>query len=224
MNTGWLDLFGWPKISWVFLPFGLLAALLYRFRRIEALLLSSVFFSLVLFYLSYWIGSSLYGPRYFYEGLYSLALLSGAGIALLAGWPIRPGLPWPNVRGWRRARPLAVTALVALLVGFNLVFYLPQRMEKMHGLYGANRARLQPFLSPAAQQMAPALVIVHVQNKWREYGALLELQTPFLDTPFIFVVSRGPEANRNVAARFPGRNVYHYYADEPYKLYTNPRQ
>lgn len=223
LNMGTLDLFGWPAISWIFLPFGLLAALRYKFKRLEALLLSSVFFSLVVVYLSYWIGSSLYGPRYFYEGLYSLALLSGAGIALLAGWPVRPGLPWPKVSGWRRARPLAITALLALLVAFNLLFYLPQRMDKMSELNGANRARLQPFLSPAAQEMAPALVFVHSLNSWTEYGALLELQSPFLDTPFIFAMSRGSVVNRVAAAQFPRRAIYHYYADEPYKLYTNPR-
>ena len=231
LTAGWFDLFGWPKISWIFLPFGLLAALRSHARRVEALLLSSVFFSLVVFYLSYWIGSSLYGPRYFYEGLYSLTLLSAAGIALLAGWSITTQRNEPQSlpdqpshrRDWNRLRPLAVTTLVALMVGFNLVFYLPQRMQMMHGLYGISRERLKPFLSRSAQQYTPALVIVHILGKWTEYGALLELENPFLDSPFIFAMSRGPETNRLLELQFPDRAVYHYYADQPYKFYSAAR-
>jgi len=218
LRVGAYDLFGWAAYSWVFLPLGLLAAL--RNRRL--LLLGSVFPSLVVLYLAYWIGANLFGPRYYYEGLYSLTLLSAAGIALLAGWPTRPGEPWRSFTGWRRARPLGVTGLLALLLSLNLAFYAPLRVGGMHGLYLVNRARLQPFLSPQAQEYTPALVIVH-PDKWTEYGALLELQDPFLDTPFIFVISRGRAADEAVSAEFPNRSVYHYYPEEPYVFYTSPR-
>jgi 4-amino-4-deoxy-L-arabinose transferase-like glycosyltransferase len=86
------DLFGWGKFSWIFLPFGLFAAI--RYRMGKALLLGSVILSLGVFYLAYWIGSSLFGPRYYYEGLFSLTLFSALGIAYLAGWPVRPGDAW----------------------------------------------------------------------------------------------------------------------------------
>ena len=72
------------RYSWIFLPFGLWAAR----RNPKALLIGSVVISLVLVYMSYWIGATLFGPRYYYEGLFSLTLFSAAGIAWLAGWPI----------------------------------------------------------------------------------------------------------------------------------------
>ncbi|MBN1147735.1 MAG: glycosyltransferase family 39 protein [Anaerolineales bacterium] len=222
LRAGRYDLFGWGSFSWIFLPVGLLAAL--KDRNGRTLLLSSVFPSLVIVYLAYWIGSSLFGPRYFYEALYSLTLLSAAGVALLAGWPTRPGDAFPQARGWRRARALAVASLLALLVAANLAFYTPMRLGHMFGLYGVQRSHMQPFLAPETQKFAPALVIVHTKSKWIEYGTLLELETPFLDTPFIFVISRNPEANAAVIAHFPERHVYHYYpVDEPYVLYTAPR-
>ena len=221
LRIGSHDLFGWAAYSWIFLPFGLLAIL--RERNWRALLLGSILPILVVLYLGYWIGSSLFGPRYFYEGLYSLTLTSATGIAFLAGWPINEGQPWPNYSGWRRIRPLAVTALVTALVSYNLIVYTPIRLGKMHGLYGVSRSHLEPFLTPSAQDLTPALVIVHPADGWIEYGTLIELETSYLDTPFIFVISRGPRVDNALAQDFPERGVYHYYPDEPYSFYTQPR-
>jgi hypothetical protein len=93
----------------------------------------------------------------------------------------------------------------------------------MHGLYGVSRSHLEPFLTPSAQDLTPALVIVHPADGWIEYGTLIELETSYLDTPFIFVISRGPRVDNALAQDFPERGVYHYYPDEPYSFYTQPR-
>lgn len=223
LTVGWSDLFGWLKLSWIFLPFGVWAML--RQRNGQALLVVSVIPCLVIIYMAYWIGSHLFGPRYYYEGLYALAMTSAAGIAWLAGWPTCPHQPFPNYTGWRRWRALGVTAVVLLLVASNLFFYTPIRLNGMFGLYGVERAHMAPFQTPEMQKLAPALVIVHVKNDWIEYGTLLELQDPYLDTPFIFVISRGTEQNQAVARAFPGRHVYHYYPlDDPYTLLDEPKQ
>lgn len=216
--VGQHDLFGWGSFSWIFLPFGLVASL----RNRRAWLLGSVIPSLVVLYLAYWVGSALYGPRYYYEGLFCLSIFSAAGIALLAGWPLQPQTPFPSFQSWHRLRPLALTAVLALLVAGNLLFYTPIRVGGMFGLYGVQRSHLRPFLLPSAQENTPALVIVHSSRGWIEYGRLLELQTPYLDTPFIFVISRYPEADQNVIRHFPERKVLHYFPDEPYNLYTTP--
>ncbi|MFN2176825.1 MAG: ArnT family glycosyltransferase [Anaerolineales bacterium] len=221
LRVGNQDLFGWLGFSWIFIPFGLFASL--REKNWRALLAASVYPSLVLVYLAYWIGSSLFGPRYFYEGLYGFTIMSAAGIAWLAGWPLRRDDPWPVYEGWRRVRPLAVTALLTALVVFNLFAYLPPRLDRMRGLYGVSRSHLEPFLTEGAQELAPALVIVHPQKKWIEYGTLIELQNPYLDTPFIFIITRGPQVDQEVAREFPNRAVFHYYQDQPYTLYTAPR-
>lgn len=222
LRTGRYDLFGWGAYSWIFLPFGLIALLWNRNWR--ALLLASVFPSLVVVYLAYWIGSSLFGPRYFYESLYSLTLVSAAGIAWIAGWPLQEKEPFPNYSGWRRIRPLAMTTILTILLATNLLFYTPMRLGNMFGLYGVQRSHTTPFLLPSTQELAPALIIVHTKHEWIEYGTLLELQNPFLDTPFIFVISRKPETNAAVISQFPDRSVYHYYpADDPYTFYTIPK-
>lgn len=216
LQAGFPDLFGWGYFSLCFIPLGLITIRRNPLARLPA----SVFPSLVLVYLAYWIGSSLYGPRYYYEGLYSLTLLTAAGIAWAAGWPTRPGDPWPVVKGRVWARPFLVTVLVSLLVSTNILYYVPLRVGGMHGLYGVQRTRLEPFLAPATQSLTPALIIVH-PKKWTEYGALLDLENPMLNTPFIFVYTGGVLDDQAVAAAFPQRTVYHYYPAEPYVFYSS---
>jgi len=219
LRVGWKDLFGWLKYSWIFLPIGLLSL----FRNRGSWLLGSVFPMLVLVYSAYWIGSSLFGPRYFYEGLFSLTLFSASGIALLAGWPTRPGETIQKRGGWQRARPLAVTFILAILVSANLLFYTPIRLNGMNGLYKIQRSYLEPFQTTDAQELTPALIIVHPSKKWIEYGRFLELSDPFMSGEFIFVYSRGAITDAIIVKHFPDRNVYHYYQDEPNRFYTGRR-
>jgi len=87
LNAGWHDLYGWGGYSWLFLPFGFLAAL----KNWRGLLAGAVFPSLLFIHIFYWIGSELFGPRYYYEGLYSLTIFTALGISWLAGWLRQPG-------------------------------------------------------------------------------------------------------------------------------------
>lgn len=215
--TGTYDLFGWGGFSWVILPLGLWAAR----RNVRGLLLGSVTVSLVLVYMTYWIGATLFGPRYYFEGLYSATLFTAAGIAWLAGWPSR--LNETNVRhtGWRKLRPLLVTFLLGITVVVSMLFYLPDRLNGMYGLYDIEKADQQPFQTASAQSFTPALVIVHTQ-RWMEYGALIDLEDPDLTTPFIFAWSISSSTDSVLGRQFPNRTVYHYYPEQPFQLYTQP--
>jgi hypothetical protein len=222
MNLWWgaHDLFGWGKYSWIFLPFGLIALCLKKNWR--ALLVGSVFFSLVLAYGFYWVGFWGFGPRYYYEGLYSVTLLSAAGIAFLTGLPIEPGGSWVKFTGWQRLRPLAVLVFLIFLISSNLIYYTPNRLAGLHGLYDMQREMLHPFEIAEEQGFTPALVIVHA-SIWTEYGVFLELSNPYFDSPFIFALSRTAHENTELGQYFPERRVYHYYPDRPYTLYPQPR-
>jgi hypothetical protein len=270
LQSGERDIFGWGRYSWIFLPVGILVIL----RKWKAWLVASIFPSLVLFHLAYWVGSALFGPRYYYEGLYSITLLSAAAVVFLAGWPVFTSQSHPvkvpeeeqeanppvrkepdnpghgfaetlrermhsgirRVSDWspsppaaraistlRRARPWLAAALITGLVGWNMAAYLPDRLDGMYGLYEISRKDQEPFLTEQAQELTPALIIVH-SPRWMHYGALLDLQDPFLTTPFIFIWSRGPMADAAAAESYPERNIIHYYVDDPYSFYTNPKQ
>ncbi|HEX9027649.1 MAG TPA: hypothetical protein VF823_00660, partial [Anaerolineales bacterium] len=129
---------------------------------------------------------------------------------------------WHSYSGWQRWRTLGITAVMGVLVAITLWFAIPARVGGMYGLYDIKRSSLAPFQTQEALKMAPALVIVHPQE-WTLYGAFLELENPFLNTPFIFVFDRGPEVNAEVAGAFPDRHVYHYYPDQPWVFYSGPR-
>jgi len=209
------DLFGWGwgTHSWIFLPFGLWAVR----RNKKAWLLMGVPLGLIIVYLPYWIS----GPRYFYEGLYGLILYSAAGMAWLAGWTKQA--EHKNDQRWGRIRSLLMVAVLVLLVAGNLSFYTPKRLAKEHAFYEIDSTTLKPFMTPAAQERTPALILVHSEN-WRDYAVLLDLADPYLETPFIFAWSHMDEdPGEKLIEAFPERTLYHYYPDAPGKFYTSPR-
>ena len=192
------DLFGWKFFSWLFLPFGMWAMR----RNKYAWLVLSVFVSLVSVYFLYWAQVTRYGPRYYYEGISGLALVTAAGIFWLAqrlktGWP-------------RLVNIAIVAALVIGLVTYDLRVYMPRRNIEVYGLYGVHRDKLAPFQTAAAQAYTPALVFVYVGKNFTDYAGLIELEDPWLTTPFIFAVSYNPARDAALAGHFPGRNVVYY--------------
>jgi hypothetical protein len=210
LNAWQHDLFGWPYLSWILLPVGMVALR----RRPEAWLAMGVFPSLVVIYMVYWVGSWVLGPRYYVEAVPALAVVSAAGAGTLAGNLLAPG--W-----MARLRRVTVMAIVAALAAFNLFVYLPVRLGGLRGLYGITRARLAVLDRP---DLASALIIVHPLPDWTSYGALLLLTDPFRrDSPLLLAYSLGPLQDQRVAETYADRTLYHYYPDDPLNLYTEPR-
>ncbi len=212
------DLFGWFKYSWLFIPIGLIAI----YPNQKTWLTVALMPSLVFAYGFYWIGSWVFGPRYYYEAIISPVLLTAAGIRWLAGRQVGK---WPKA-GWNwisRLRLSVVGAVCLLLVTLNLLYYIPLRIGAMRGLYDVHQSRLSPFHSPDAAKLTPALVIVIPKKNWIEYGNLLEISSPYLDSPFIFTFNRGRIFNQWVIDNFPERKLWYYYTDEPGVFYTQPR-
>jgi hypothetical protein len=179
-------------------------------------MIMGVFACLVIGYIFYWASVIRYGPQYYYEGFYALTLASAAGILWLAGSL--------KLQGWRRLRIILVGACVAVLVGFNLIKYTPARLEQLYLLYGVHPTQLRPFQTPQAQAMTPALVIVHAHKIWTEYAGLLELEDPWLTSPFIFAWSGyGPDNDAALARLYPGRRTIYYYPELSDSLYSTPR-
>jgi hypothetical protein len=207
LRAGQHDLFGWPYISWLFLPFGLIA---FRRNR-DGLLFFGIFPGLVLVYAAYWIGSWLFGPRYYYEALPALAVTSAAGVAWAGSFLTEV----PSAR-WRR--PLTVGILAVLVLG-NIVFYLPGRVGGMRGLYNISGDRID-FIEQ--QELGEALVIVHSEH-WMEYANLLLLSPPFSDSDLLISWSRGDVKDKKLIEDLSEYQVFHYYADDPRRLYSTPR-
>lgn len=210
------DLFGWARISWLFLPFGFWAAR----KKILAYMSISIPVSLVLVYLAYWVSSWLLGSRYYFEALPGLALLSAAGIIWLAGGEQEKTDERVLVD---KVRSLGITALLSLLIFSNIYFYLPSRLGGLQGLYGIEREDLAVFESSELEEYLPALVIVDAEH-WMPYGSTLVLESPSLDSPLIFAWSIGPKTDSKLAEFYQGeRSILYYYPDrDPGRIYTYP--
>jgi hypothetical protein len=202
LRAGQHDLFGWPYISGALVPFGLYGLR----RRVAAWLAAASLPALILVYSFYWVGSWLLSPRYYFEALPGLAILSAGGVVWLGGW----GRPATSVGS--RVRRAIVSFVVLLLVVGNLGLYLPMRLGGLVGLYGITRAKLQAFDRVRPEQ---GLVVVHVARSWTEYGNLLPRTPPFCDCATLVVVSMGSGPDRRVAASFPDLPVFHYFTNEP---------
>jgi 4-amino-4-deoxy-L-arabinose transferase-like glycosyltransferase len=211
-GAGWGDFFGWGHVSWLFLPFGIVAL----GRAARRWLVACVFPSIVLLYVAYWVGSDLYGPRYYFEGFCSLTLVSAAGIFWLAERAMKEGQAYK----WMK---IAVSSFVVFLIGYNLSVYLPKRLKTMTGLYGITRSMLAPFETKQAKALTPALVIVHFNKEWTEYGGLLGLQDAELTSPFVFALSRDLPTDSLLARDYPNRHVLYYYSDQPNEFFDSPR-
>ena len=199
LRAGLHDAFGWPFLSWLFLPFGLFVLL----PKADARPVIAIVPLLILVYGLYWIGSWLFGPRYYYEALPALAVISAAGVGWLGAF-----LKGMKASAWRR---LGTTALVAFLLAVNLSFYLPARIGGMHGLYGIDRKSLAAI---AGADLEQALIIVHADH-WSSYANLLPLRPPFADSSLQVAWSRGPGPDERVADLFPGYDLYLYDSDNP---------
>ncbi|MFC1997488.1 hypothetical protein ACFLXI_07790 [Chloroflexota bacterium] len=211
LHLTWQDLWGWGPYSWVLLLIGMWAAR----RQPRVWLIASIFPSLVVVYMVYWVS----GPRYFYEGLYSLTILGAAGVAWLVGW-----MPEQEIGSTRQARISRGVVLMGfvLLVLLKTTLYIPFRLHEIKDRYGFNQAALEPFRTPEAQTLTPALIIVHTAQWW-DYGVYLHLEDPYLNSPFIFAwTSPSSDPSGALAPHFPARTIYHYYPEQPGEFFTRP--
>lgn len=207
LRAGLHDIHGWPYLSWLFLPLGLWG--LRRQRGVYPVL--AVFPVLVLAYGLYWVGAWLFGPRYYFAGLPGWCLASAAGIGWLGGW-LSPG-------AGRRWRKLTISALVAGLLAVSLVGYSPTRLGGMKGLFGIERAALNPLRSADLEHV---LIIVRADH-WSDYANLLPLAPPFTDQDVRVAWSRGPRADAELAEIYSGYEVFWHDPERPAVLLV-PRQ
>lgn len=188
----------------------------------DALLLTS-FMSLVAVHVLYWTSGGMYGPRYYFEAMPALLLLSARGIAHVAealdlGWAVTREPRFGNVKPSRlpslvdrlsAARPgtLAIGAVVAVLVISSLTSYLPTQFAKYKGWYGitGDAPRLASELS-----LGRALVFVPPGKSWTDRAPLIGLNTPTLDSGVIFALDLGQERNKVLIERYPDRQVYYW--------------
>ena len=192
-------LFGWP--GWSDLLFGPIPFLTRRANRWDWLLLST-FLALVFVHIFYWAFGGADGgfPRYYYDALPALLLLTARGIQISIDALNRVTLPVRNTiqnLGWL---PIG---LVILFITCTFFWTLPPLLAAQKGKYNITPAPLQ--VVEQAQLTEPALVIVKNVNIWSDFAAPFAANSPTLDGPVVYASDEGEEFNQRLRLQFKER-------------------
>jgi 4-amino-4-deoxy-L-arabinose transferase-like glycosyltransferase len=219
-------LYGWPDWAVVatlaLAAFGAVAGmvrhLLGRYRKQRAvplaeqpavwdLFLFAIVASLVVGYLFYWAAGQMYGPRYYFEAVGALALLSARGLTWMAAGSrvllqrLRLDHRWAPVLG-----ALPALTVAAGLTLWGAVNTTPRYFDTFRDWNGITRDQLQAV---EAANLDNAVVIVDAPA-WTIYAPFFIQNSPWLDTSVVYARNRGPERDARLMEHYAGRTVYRF--------------
>jgi hypothetical protein len=197
-------LYGWPygvAFAFMLLPFILGVARLWDY-----LLLASIL-GVVICYTFYWCPCLMYGPRFYYEILGPLLLLTSRGVLELARLPMRI---WPHFRRDETVAAFFPALLLAALLFFNAAFYFPYQIG-LYDNYNYSSGSELRTVEKANIHHAIVFVVSHPDWFWADYGNVFFANDPLLRGDIIYAKDRGPR-NKELYSYFPGRT--HYRLDE----------
>jgi len=218
-------LFGWP--SYLTLALACVPFVLGGRSRWDRLLLLVVV-GLAVAHWAYWSDGIIYGPRFMFEAVGALALLTARGAALLArgdgsipdgeaatepvgvhAVPISETARTDDARRHALApahamssAPLVVT-LVAALFAVSLIGYLPEVLLAYSDYNGVSRRSLAVVEDAGLQQ---AVVFVTSDwPDWQAFGSVFVANGPFLDRSIVFARDLGESENWRLLTRYTER-------------------
>ncbi len=218
------DLFGWPPtLALAPLLIALVGTVGSRWRQARwDLFLLGGFLGLVAIYFAWWSSTTIYGARYWYEGLPFLLLLSGRGVQLLGrGAGVLLGRAGSGRRraSWAALAPTALA--VGLLVVFNLAQVMPGQVRAYTGYNDVDASALQRV---EAAHLDHAVVFVALNPAFprRDYGKVFFANDPLLRGPVIYARDVGGGGNAALMPSFPDRQPYYLPLDGPLQPGTGP--
>ena len=207
-----IDLFGWPfylTLAFLALPF-----LTRRAVGADWLMLTGAAIITGAF-IGYFYHGIYLGPRYLFETLPFLLMLTARGILTLGATGIAAGraagqwLENKLLSGKMRARPaisIVTVALVAILIACNLVYYMPRQIV-LHTNYTGLPAGYNIDVSQVYH--APLHNAIVVTDDYTIYQfVLFPLNDPMLHGDVIYAWASDPQQYAELRNAFPGRVIY----------------
>ena len=199
-------LFGWP--SYLTLALALVPFVRGTRNHWDWALLASAL-GLQATHLIYWSDGILFGPRYAFEAVAALGLLTARGFATLAepeSTHAPPATPPAAEKVSRLTAAPVVGVLAATLVTLNLVAYLPDVVLAYHGYNGISRDGLRLVEEAGLRQ---ALVFVtSTGDDWQSYAQVFLANGPLLDRDVIFARNVGDGENYQLIGQHPGWSAW----------------
>ena len=211
-----MQLFGWPMFTLALA----LAALLWARQR-ETWVLASYCVAMFIAYSPVPYHFHLFGARFWYEAVFAVMVLSGAGVVGLSRMGESVVSLLVRQRGIARGGAPQV-ATVAMVVAVMMIYgvrnfvpiYLP-RLNAYNGITGKERMLLKEH------KLSNAIVFAETRNPndWQELGRILWVNDPVLERGAV-IAARDLGATRNalLAALYPDRRAYLLTRSEPLEL------
>jgi len=228
LSTLATGLFGWP--GWTNLLFLPIPFLTRKTNRWDWLLLGTIL-GMIFVHIFYWAFGGADGgfPRYYYDALPGLLLLTARGILIALEVLRRRALVLPfHVKDkgetTRREQSLLrehqaelprsyarkiqmswlLVGLLVIFVGHNFIFNLPPLLAAQKGKYNITPAPLQVVAQ--ANLSEPALIIIKDVKLWSDFAAPFAANSPTLDGPVVYAADWGvPALREQVRHQFPNR-------------------
>lgn len=195
-----------PRFAWAWLLLGIAGLLLpltrLRGRGAWTWLLVSTALMLIAVQLAYWIGSQRYSTRYYFEGLSALALIS----ALPLAWLAEQRVGGRSLRSW-------LYGGLALILGVTLFAYSLPRIDVLRGYNLITRAQIAEVEARRSGDQPVLVLVTGTDVRWRAYGALTALTSPYLDSPIVVAWVYDESVRDQIAAQFPDRQIIEMAAE-----------
>ncbi len=204
-----IDLYGWPfylTLAFLALPF-----LTWRATTADWFCLICIIV-LVGAYVGYFYHGIYLGPRYFFETLPFLLILTARGFLTLAaiGCAARQGLSRhfrANESAMLHRTPLSIpVALLTILLMHNLLYFLPRQIVLHQDYTGLPNGY---HIDVAAVYHPPMHNAIVVTSDYTIYQfVLFPLNDPFLHDDIIYAWARNTTDYSDLQAAFPGKTLY----------------
>ncbi|MBN1878857.1 glycosyltransferase family 39 protein [bacterium] len=212
----------WP--GWLNFSFFLIPLIPWR-RREEDLFLYWTFLSIPLWYSLYWRSAIMYGPRYIYEVMPMVVILSARGMDVCmdaAGWIHRnsPMRHWKTLTVARSATAICLWVFTGWLVytdvdqyvisdyydmkKFPVVSLVPMRLSAMNGFNGVRRS-----IQDQVEKWNVTDAVVFVEDRrWQGFGSVSSFNHPRMDTDVVYARDKGQAGYPLILKMFPGKKAY----------------
>lgn len=153
----------------------------------------------------YWTDGQMYGPRYYFEIIGALALLSARALLMLAAAMSERVRQAGLSRATAQAAAASAILLVVTLLSLHSARNFSQvRFDEFRDWYGINRDGLDTIDEAG---ITNAVIFIDTET-WSDYAPFFLESAPGLDTDIIYAIDRGPAANRRLLSDYPDRDAY----------------
>lgn len=202
-----IDLYGWPfylNLCFIMLPF-----LLRRATLTDGILLICAII-VTAAYIGYFYHGIYLGPRYLFETLPFLLILTARGILVLADWTTTQGKRQHTLQagttGKRMYINIPVTLLVTLLLCCNVFYFLPRQIElhtNYSGLPNWYHINLAEIYHPPTHN-----AIVVTGNLAIYQFVLFPLNDPFMRGDTLYAMANNDADYAELRTAYPGKTLY----------------